>query len=87
MESHEPRPRGGNDQDDERYARLMDEVEVVAAVLEDLDSEELQGRITMWLDYMIYRALYDGGEPAECATESRECRRLLMAHLDAVAWA
>ncbi len=78
-----PRPASP---EDEAFARLMDEIEVLAAVLEDVESEELHDQITMWIDYMIYRALY--GEPNEPdgEPEARECRRLLVTHLDQLAW-
>ena len=35
---------------------------------------------------MIYRVLFTTEVQPECAPEARECRRLLMAHLDAAAW-
>jgi hypothetical protein len=72
---------------DEQFMHLMDEIEVLAAVLEDVEGEAVADQITMWIDYMIYRALYaDEEASAECAPEARECRRLVMAHLDEVAW-
>ena len=72
--------------EEERFQRLMDELEVLAAVLEDIDSEEIADSITMWIDYMIYRALYTTDQQPECAPEARECRKLIMKHLDRIAW-
>jgi hypothetical protein len=72
--------------EEERFERLMDELDVLAAVLQDIDSEEIADAITMWIDYMIYRALYESDQHPECAPEARECRKLIMAHLDKVAW-
>ena len=72
---------------DEHFLHLMEEIEIMAAVLEDVEGEDVADQITMWIDYMIYRALYAEEEAAaECAPEARECRRLVLAHLDEVAW-
>jgi len=78
-----PQPR---ETEDERFQRLMDELDLLAAVLEDVDSDEVADSITMWIDYMIYRALNATDQQPECAPEARECRKLIMAHLDRVAW-
>lgn len=38
--------------------RLMDDIEAIAAVVEGAKgSDELAGNMTMWLDYMVHRAL------------------------------
>lgn len=38
--------------------RLMDDIEAMAAVVEGAKgSDELPGHMTMWLDYMVHRAL------------------------------
>lgn len=72
---------------DEQFMRLMDEIEILAAVLEDVEGDAMADQITMWIDYMIYRALYAEEEgDVDCAPAARECRRLVMAHLDEVAW-
>ena len=49
---------------DEHFLHLMDEIEIMAAVLEDVEGEEVADQITMWIDYMIYRALYADEEHA-----------------------
>ena len=72
--------------EDERFQRVMDELDVMASVVEDVEDEEVAGQLTMWIDYMIYRELYDDIVEPDLAPESRECRKLILAHLDQLAW-
>ena len=71
---------------EEGFQRVMDELEILTSVLADVADEDVADRLTMWIDYMIYRVLYDSGQEPDFAPEARECRKLIMAHLDEMAW-
>ena len=72
--------------EDEILPRISDELDLIAAVVEDVEDESIRDRITMWIDYEIYRALHESGEEAGAPLEmTRQCRQALAAHLDAVA--
>ena len=36
---------------DEAFAQLADEIEIIAAFIEDVECEEIRDRITMWIDF------------------------------------
>jgi len=52
-----------DDQAEVAFQRLQDEIQEIAAVAQAArDGDQLAGQMTMWLDYMVQRALGQDGQ-------------------------